>query len=62
MNDSISDADIRRLTSDALLLYSDFDEVYRGHVIEAVMRNLPPEIDRTRVEQIVAAMAPRALS
>jgi hypothetical protein len=61
MNDWISDEELRRLTGDAMLLYSDFEEIYKGHLVEAVMRNLPPEMDRSRVEQIVAQVAPEAL-
>jgi len=58
--DQVSDQHLRALTSDALQLYSDFDEIYKGHLVEAVMRNLPPEFDRDRVERMVETMAPTA--
>ncbi|HYG60247.1 MAG TPA: hypothetical protein VD902_19435 [Symbiobacteriaceae bacterium] len=60
MPHTVSDDHLRALTADALQLYGDFDEVYKGHLVEAVMRNLPPEFERERVERIVAEMAPGA--
>ncbi|MDF2631264.1 MAG: hypothetical protein K0R39_5095 [Symbiobacteriaceae bacterium] len=60
MPDQFSDEVLRRLTHDALHLYSGFDEVYHGHLVEAVMRNLPPEFDRDRVERVVHDVAPNA--
>lgn len=56
MQEQISDDRIRHLTADAARLYSDFDERLPGHVIEAVMRHLPPDFDRQRVERIVSEM------
>ena len=54
MGDQTSDDRIRHLTSDALRLYQDFDEVFKGNLVEAVMRHLPPDFDRGRVERIVS--------
>lgn len=54
MEQEVSDDRLRYLTTDALRLYEGFDEVFHGHIVEAVMRNLPPEFDRRRVEQIVS--------
>lgn len=56
MGDNISDDRIRHLTSDALRLYQGFDEVSRGQIIEAVLRYLPPDFDRKRVERIVSEL------
>lgn len=53
MNQEISDDTIRHLAADAMRLYHGFDEIYAGHVIEAVMRHLPPDFDRRRVSRIV---------
>jgi len=60
MPDVYNDEVLRHLTYDALHLYQDFDEVFHGHLVEAVMRNLPPEFDRRRVERIVKEVAPKA--
>lgn len=54
----ISDDRIRHLVSDAVRLYAVFEEVYPSHVVEAVMRHLPPDFDFHRVERIVAEMVP----
>jgi hypothetical protein len=50
----VSDDTLRHMTSDALRLYQGFEEIFPEHIIEAVMRNLSPEFDRERVQQIVA--------
>lgn len=60
MPDVVNDEVLRHLTYDALHLYSGFDEVFHGHLVEAVMRNLPPEFDRRRVERVVREVAPEA--
>ena len=60
MQDQFSDEVLRQLTHNALRLYSGFTEIYHGHLVEAVMRNLPPEFDRGRVERIVHEVAPQA--
>lgn len=60
MPDQINDDVLRHLTYDALHLYSGFAEIYHGHLVEAVMRNLPPEFDRDRVERVVREVAPQA--
>ena len=60
MQDQINDEELRHLTRAALHLYSGFTELYHGHLVEAVMRKLPPEFDRDRVERIVREMAPQA--
>jgi hypothetical protein len=60
MQDQINDEELRHLTHDALRLYSGFTEIYQGHLVEAVMRKLPPEFDRGRVERIVREVAPQA--
>jgi len=54
VDNRISDDDLRHLASDALRLYQGFDEVFKGHIVEAVLRHLPPEFDRQRVERIVS--------
>ncbi len=54
MGGEISDEQIRQLTGNALQLYEGFDEIFHGHVVEAVMRHLPQEFDRKRVERIVS--------
>lgn len=56
MQDAITDDTIRHLTVEALQLYRGFDEVFPGHLIEAVMVHLPTDFDRQRVETIVNEM------
>lgn len=59
MSDSpVTDDHLRYLTQEALDLYDGFEEIFRPVIVEAVMRNLPPEFDRDRVEQVVAQYVP----
>lgn len=55
---TLGDAHIHHLTKEALQLYDGFEEIYRPLIIEAVMRNLPPEFDRDRVDRVVAQYVP----
>lgn len=54
MGEQFTDEQIRQLTQGALQLYAGFDEVFHGHIVEAVMRHLPPDFDRRRVERVVS--------
>lgn len=56
MNEEIGDQRLRELAENALRLYEGFEEVYPTLLIEAMMRHLPPEFDRSRVERVVSEL------
>jgi hypothetical protein len=59
--DAITDDQIRELIGGAIRLYVGFDEVYRPHLAEAVLRQLPPDFDRSRVDRLLAEALPYQL-
>lgn len=58
MAEQFSDERIRDLAHGAMRLYEGFEEIYRPLLVEAVLRQLPPEFDRRRVERILESMVP----
>jgi hypothetical protein len=54
----MTDDRLLALISDAMDLYAGFDEVYRPHIAEAVLRHLPPEFDRTRLDRLLEEHMP----
>jgi hypothetical protein len=58
MIDPVSDDRLRHLVQDALRMYEGFAEQPEPILVEAVMRQLPPDFDRQRVRSIIREFNP----